>query len=191
MTIRPKTCTEDPHESVVDQTLPGLCDHDGSDHDWGRIRRDRVCHAVIRTSLILLLVAGSVLMGYALSRACDQWPKIPPVGRIILERSLSNGLLLRQFTTNGDRYSNYASYTRVTPQGEEAYPLMFAADFPHGHPLDDGEGTNGLNGLADATFINTGSTETPPPCSEIRLYHGGKPQQKDTEMHVMNFHHSS
>ena len=109
--------------------------------------------------------------------ACDEWPKVPPIGRLILERSFSNGLHLRQFTTNGDTYSNYATYTRLNPDGsEEAYPLLFAADFPTGHPYDDGYG---LNGVADATFINVGTTDKPPPCTDIRLYHLGAPQAHD------------
>ena len=176
--------TEDPHESMVGKTLFSVCGHHGHDRPHRHRRWDLLFYVVVS-------VIGSIGLGYTLSQACSTWPKIPPVGRMILERSLPNGLLLRQFTTNGDRYSNYASYTRVTPQGEEAYPLMFAADFPHGHPLDDGQGENGLNGFADATFVNIGSTDTPPPCSDIRLYHGGKPKQEDTEVNVMNFIYKS
>lgn len=121
------------------------------------------------------------------SRACDKWPKVPPVGRLILEQSFSNGLILRQYTTNGDSYSNYASYTRFSAQGEEVYPLLFAADFPRGHPLDDGEGLNGLNGIPDVTMINVGTTNRPPPCSEIRLYHGGSPRKEDPPLNVLSF----
>ena len=117
--------------------------------------------------------------------ACDEWPKVPPVGRLILEQTFSNGMILRQYTTNGDAYSNYASYTRLHIDGsEDVYPLLFAADFPEGHPLDDGYGENGLNGIADATFINVGTTDQPPPCSDIRLYHMGGPRQHDAPAHA-------
>ena len=117
--------------------------------------------------------------------ACDEWPKVPPVGRLVLEQSFPNGLLLRQYTTNGDSYSNYASYTRFYVDGsEDVYPLLFAADFPHGHPLDDGYGEGGLNGTPDVTMINVGTTDQPPPCSDIRLYHKGSPRQGDAPTHA-------
>ena len=119
------------------------------------------------------------------ANACDEWPKVPPVGRLILEQSLPNGLLLRQWTTNGDQLSNYGSFTRTYVDGsEDAYPLMFAADFPHGHPLDDGLGPGGLNGFPDVTYINVGTTDRPPPCTDIRLYHKGGPRQGDAPAHT-------